>query len=147
MNGARTSPSRAQRRSARLSLRVRLMIRLGNEPQMDAETTMISRYGAKLRIGPYHPKLVSGDPVSICMRGSYIWRRARIAWIDRASNSYYGIELESPENFWAVHFPEQASSCDEAAGPKMRNESSTRVRRSMPSYVTAPVPVTPSLVS
>ena len=82
---------------------------------MDSETVIISRYGAKLRLGPFHSKMVCGDHVRVCQRGSYTWRTARIAWIDRTTSSYCGIELQDPENFWGVYFPEKPAPESEQA--------------------------------
>ena len=108
-NALRSSPTRAQRRSPRIPLRVRLVIRRGNEAAFDTETVTISRYGAKLRIGAFDRKLACGDNVNICQRGAYIWRSARIAWVDRAAGTYCGIELQDAENFWSVRFPEKVT--------------------------------------
>src|SRR5512140_984107 len=103
-NAPRTSPSRAQRRRARVPLRVRVTVSLANNVQFEAETVMVSRYGAKLRIGPANRSLVCGDHVRLSQRGSYSWRPARISWVDRISGSFCGIELQDPENFWGVYF-------------------------------------------
>ena len=146
INAARTSPSRAQRRSARLTLRVRLVIRLGNAPQTDAETVTISRYGAKVRVGAFEQRPISGDQIQICKRGSYVWCAARIAWVDRVAPNYYGIELETGENFWAVHFPAVPGASDDAPDSKRRAQSTT-LGGSVPAFTAASVPVTPSLAS
>ena len=108
-NAQRTSPSRAQRRSVRIPLRVRVTIGLANNTQLDAETTQVSRYGAKVRVGPTNRNLVCGDHVRISQRGSLAWRPARISWIERGNAGYVGIELQDPENFWGIYFPEKSS--------------------------------------
>ncbi len=105
LNAQRTSPSRAQRRSGRIPLRVRVTVSLANNVQFDAETVTVSRYGAKLRIGPTTRNLICGDHVRINLRGSFTWRAARIAWLERIQGSFCGIELQDPENFWGVYFP------------------------------------------
>lgn len=107
LNALRTSPSRAQRRSARIPLRVRVTVSLANNTQFDSETVTVSRYGAKLRISPFARNLVCGDHVRISQRGAYTWRTARIAWIDRISSGFCGLELQDPENFWGIYFPQK----------------------------------------
>ncbi|HEY5162151.1 MAG TPA: hypothetical protein VII81_03980 [Terriglobales bacterium] len=111
LNALRTSPSRAQRRSGRIPLRVRVTVSLARNLEFDTETVTVSRYGAKLRVGPSNRNLVCGDHVRICQRSCYTWRTARISWIDRAG--FCGIELQDPENFWGVYFPQKPA---EAAG-------------------------------
>lgn len=137
----RTSPSRTQRRSARIPLRVRVVVHINNDPQIDAETVLISRYGAKVRIGPSHRPLARGDSVRICKRGSYNWCVAHIAWTDRITNNYYGLELESEDNFWGVYFPEDASNTDDSKGQKVRRGFTPIARRNVSPF---DPPVTPS---
>ncbi len=107
LNAQRTSPTRAQRRSGRIPLRVRVTVSLATNEQFDAETVTVSRYGAKLRIGPSSRNLVCGDHIRVNMRGSYNWRTARIAWLEKIHGSFCGIELQDPENFWGVYFPQK----------------------------------------
>lgn len=127
-----------------MTLRVRLHIRFGNDPQVDAETLMISRFGAKLRIGPSHQRLVSGDQIRLCKRGSYNWCSARVVWIDRIASSSYGIELQTTDNFWAVYFPELANPNGQTIEMKTGTGYSPIARRSP----TFPVPPpTSSLLS
>jgi hypothetical protein len=91
---------------------------LANNTQFDAETVIVSRYGAKLRIGPTHRNLLSGEHVRINMRGSYNWRAARVAWLDRVSGGFCGIELQDPENFWGIYFPRKGeATTPESATP------------------------------
>lgn len=106
-NAPRTSPSRAQRRSGRIPLRVRVTVSLANNQQFDAETVTVSRYGAKLRVGPVNRNLVCGDHVRVNQRGSYSFRTARISWVDRIAGGFCGIELQDPENFWGIYFPQK----------------------------------------
>ncbi len=74
--------------------------------QFDTETVTVSRYGAKLRISPpTRGTMVCGDHVRISQRGSYSWRTARISWVDRVG--FCGIELQDPENFWGIYFPQK----------------------------------------
>ena len=80
---------------------------LPNNVQFDAETVTVSRYGAKLRVGPTNRNLVCGDHVRINLRGSFQWRAARIAWLERIHGGFCGIELQDPENFWGVYFPQK----------------------------------------
>ena len=115
LNAPRTSPSRAQRRSGRIPLRVRVTVSLANNVQFDAETVTVSRYGAKLRIGP-NRNLICGDHVKVNLRGSYTWRMARIAWLERLSSGSCGIELQDPENFWGIYFPQKPGGTPEGEG-------------------------------
>ena len=108
MNAPRTSPSRAQRRSARVPLRVRVTVSLPNNSQFDSETITVSRYGAKLRLGPTNRTLICGDHVRISQRGAFSWRNARVAWLDRGG--FCGVELQDPENFWGIYFPQKPSA-------------------------------------
>lgn len=130
INAPRTSPSRTQRRSARIPLRVRVVVHINNDPQIDAETVLISRYGAKVRIGPSHRPLTRGDSVRICKRGAYSWCPAHIVWTDRITNNYYGIELESQDNFWGVYFPDEASG-DDSSKLKVRRGFTPLARRNL----------------
>lgn len=82
---------------------------LANNSQFEAETVTVSRYGAKLRIGPTR-NLVCGDRIRLSQRGSYSWRAARVSWLDRVSGSFCGVELQDPENFWGVYFPQKGNS-------------------------------------
>ena len=112
LNAQRTSPSRAQRRSGRIPLLVRVTVSLANNAQFDAETVTVSRYGAKLRIGPTKHNLVCGDHVRISQRGSYSWRTARISWLERIGGAFCGVELQDPENFWGIYFPRKPGDTD-----------------------------------
>lgn len=78
-----------------------------NNLQFDTETVTVSRYGAKLRVGPSNRTLVCGDHIRVSQRGSYTWRTARVSWVDRIGGGFCGIELQDPENFWGVYFPEK----------------------------------------
>ena len=80
---------------------------LANNAQFDAETVTVSRYGAKLRVGPTNRNLICGDHVKINLRGSYTWRMARIAWLERVGGGFCGVELQDPENFWGIYFPQK----------------------------------------
>lgn len=80
---------------------------LPNSGQFDSETVTVSRYGAKLRIGPANRNLICGDHVKINLRGCNTWRMARIAWMEKIHGGFCGIELQDPENFWGVYFPQK----------------------------------------
>ena len=86
---------------------------LANNVQFDAETVTVSRYGAKLRIGPTHRNLICGDHVKVNLRGFYTWRMARIAWLERVTTGFCGIELQDPENFWGIYFPQKPGGIPE----------------------------------
>jgi len=107
LNAQRNSPSRAQRRSGRIPLRVRVTVSLANNVQFDSETVTVSRYGAKLRVGPTNRDLMLGEHVRINLRGARTWRTARISWLDRVGGGFCGIELQDPENFWGIYFPQK----------------------------------------
>ena len=139
-NAPRTSPTRAQRRSARIPLRVRLVIHASNEPQTDAETVLISRYGAKLRVVRTHRQLASGEHIRLCKRGSYTWLTARVVWLDRITGSYYGIELETKDNFWGVSFPEDGSARNDAGDLKARRGFATVATANGGPFVPPPMP-------
>jgi hypothetical protein len=115
-------------------------MRIGNYPQIEAETVTISRYGAKLRIGPFHRKCDSGERIQLCLRGGYNWRNARVAWTDRVSSSYCGIELEEADNFWGVAFPTDFS----AGNIESRKGSIAGAARVDPAIAAVLPPVTPS---
>lgn len=107
-NAVQPSSSGPQRRSVRIPLSLRVNIRLANDFELECETVRVSRYGAELRLRAFERPLVCGDHVKVCLRGSHMWRPARIAWIDR-SVGHFGVELQDPENFWGVHFPDKTS--------------------------------------
>lgn len=89
-----------------MPLRVRVTVSLPNNTQFDSETITVSRYGAKLRLAPPNRNLVCGDHVRINQRGAYAWRTARIAWMNAG---FCGVELQDPENFWGIYFPQKAT--------------------------------------
>jgi len=135
LNAQRNSPTRAQRRSGRIPLRVRVTVSLANNAQFDAETVTVSRYGAKLRVGPTNRNLICGDHLKINLRGSRTWRTARISWLDRVGGGFCGIELQDPENFWGVYFPQKAGEA--AEGEVNVSYTPLAVRRSMAEAVTS----------
>jgi hypothetical protein len=109
--------SRLQRRSVRIPLRVRLTIRFANDSEIETETIAISRYGAKVHISAFGRPMICGDHVQVCLRGTHTWRAARIAWIDHCSTGYCGLELQDPENFWGVFFPERGADEQDPSHP------------------------------
>lgn len=103
------------RRSIRVPLRVPVTILLPNRSEFDAETVAVSRYGAKVRVGPYVRSLICGDHVRVCHRSASMVRKARIAWID--SDGFCGLEIDDPENFWGVYFPAPKQQADISPPP------------------------------
>ena len=111
MKNATNNSGRVQRRSIRVPLRVPLTILLAHRTEFDAEAVTVSRYGAKVRVGPYVRSLVAGDHVRVCHRSALSVRKARVAWIDRAG--FCGLEVEDPSSFWGIYFP-PPKAADEA---------------------------------
>jgi hypothetical protein len=118
------APSRAfKRRSARLQLKIRVSVVIGDESVLDAETTTVSRHGARIRITTSKStKLTPGEHVRVALRRGQDPQAARVVWLDKRSAAHYGIELdESIGNFWGVYFPskdgELRRAGKEALGP------------------------------
>lgn len=126
-NALQPSSLYPKRRSVRIPLSLRVTVRLANDAEMESETVRVSRYGAELRLPAFERPIVCGDHVRICLRGSYTWRRGRIAWIDRGAG-HFGVELHDPENFWNVHFPDKAEDSDENPSPPPYTPLAIRAR-------------------
>lgn len=112
-----------KRRSARVQLKIRMSIVIGDESVLDAETTTVSRHGARIRIiTSKSTKLTYGEHLQVALRRGQKPQAARVVWLDKRSAAHYGIELdESLGNFWGVYFPskdgELRSAGKEAPGP------------------------------
>ena len=112
-----------KRRSARVQLKIRISVVIGDESVLDAETTTVSRHGARIRITTCRStKLAHGERVRVALRRGQRPQEARVVWLDKRSAAHYGIELdEGLGNFWGVYFPskdgELRSAGKEATGP------------------------------
>jgi hypothetical protein len=115
-------PRAFKRRSARVQLKIRISIVIGDETVLDAETTTVSKHGARIRITSTRGRLTHGEHLQVTLRRGQKPQAARVVWLDKRSAAHYGIELdEGLGNFWGVFFPskdgELRSAGKEAAGP------------------------------
>lgn len=111
-----------KRRSARVQLKIRISIVIGDDSILDGETTTVSRHGARIRITTSKStKLTRGERVRVALRKGQRPQEARVVWLDKRSAAHYGIELdESLGNFWGVYFPSRDGELragKEAPGP------------------------------
>ena len=112
-----------KRRSARVQLKIRISIVIGDESVLDAETTTVSRFGARIRITTSKStRLTHGEHLQVALRRGQKQQAARVVWLDKRSASHYGIEFdEGLANFWGVYFPNKDGGVHragkEAAGP------------------------------
>ena len=111
-----------KRRSARVQLKIRISIVIGDESVLDAETTTVSKHGARIRVTSTRGRLAHGERLRITVRRGQKPQTARVVWLDKRSAAHFGIELdEDPGNFWGVYFPskdgESRSAGKEAPGP------------------------------
>lgn len=112
-----------KRRSARVQLKIRISVVIGDESVLDAETTTVSKHGARIRITTSKStKLTHGERLQVTLRDGKKPQAARVVWLDKRSAAHYGIELDEVlGNFWGVYFPckdgESRSAGEEALGP------------------------------
>jgi PilZ domain-containing protein len=101
-----TSSARSiKRRSARVQLKIQIVLELSDSTVLDAETSTVSKHGARIRVTSTRGHLAHGQRVIVRMRRGRQSQAARVVWVDKRSESHYGIELEQGGNFWGVHFP------------------------------------------
>lgn len=112
-----------KRRSARIQLKIRISVAIGDESVLEAETTTVSKHGARIRITTSKSvRLTQGERLRVAIRRGQKPEAARVVWLDKRSAAHYGIELEEGlGNFWGVYFPskdgELRSAGKEAPGP------------------------------
>ncbi|MGB9105439.1 MAG: PilZ domain-containing protein [Terriglobales bacterium] len=111
-----------KRRSARVQLKIRISVVIGDESVLDAETTTVSKHGARIRITSTSGRLTHGEHLQVAIRRGQKPQAARVVWLDKRSAAHYGIELEEDlGNFWGVYFPskdgELRSAGKEAPAP------------------------------
>ncbi len=95
-----------KRRSARVQLKIRISIVIGDESVLDAETTTVSKHGARIRITSTRGRLAHGERLQVVLRRGEKPQAARVVWLDKRSAAHFGIELdEDLGNFWGVYFP------------------------------------------
>jgi uncharacterized protein Veg len=96
-----------KRRSARVQLKIRISIVIADESVLDAETTTVSKHGARIRVTTSKSvRLANGEHLRVALRRGQKQQAARVVWLDKRSAAHFGIELdEDPGNFWGVYFP------------------------------------------
>jgi hypothetical protein len=95
-----------KRRSARIQLKIRISIVIGDESVLDAETTTVSKHGARIRVTSTRGRLAHGERLRVAVHKGQKPQPARVVWLDKRSAEHFGIELdEDPGNFWGVYFP------------------------------------------
>ena len=113
-----------KRRSGRVQLKIRISIVIADDSVLEAETTTVSKHGARIRITTSKSvKLTHGERLQVALRHGKKAQAARVVWLDKRSAAHFGIELdEDPGNFWGVYFPskdgELRSAGKEAPGPE-----------------------------
>jgi len=99
-------PRAFKRRSARVQLKIRISIVIGDESVLAAETTTVSKHGARIRILSVPGRLTHGEHLRVAVHRGQRPQPARVVWLDKRSTAHFGIELdEDPDNFWGVYFP------------------------------------------
>jgi uncharacterized protein Veg len=111
-----------KRRSARVQLKILISVVIGDESVLEAETTTVSKHGARIHITSTRGRLAHGERLRVTLRRGEKPKAARVVWLDKRSASHYGIELdEDLGNFWGVYFPskdaELRSAGKAAPGP------------------------------
>jgi hypothetical protein len=111
-----------KRRSARIQLKIRISIVIGDESVLDGETTTVSKHGARIRVTSTPGRLTHGERLRVALRRGQKPQAARVVWLDKRSAAHFGIELdEDPGTFWGVYFPckdgELRSAGKEVLGP------------------------------
>jgi PilZ domain-containing protein len=96
-----------KRRSARVQLKIPISVVTGDESVLNAETTTVSKHGARIRVTTNKSvRLTHGEHLRVAVRRGQKPQAARVVWLDKRSAAHYGIELdEVPGNFWGVYFP------------------------------------------
>jgi hypothetical protein len=111
-----------KRRSARVQLKIRISVVIGDESVLDAETTTVSKHGARIRITTSKSvRLTHGERLRVAIHRGQRPEAARVVWLDKRSASHYGIEFdEALGNFWGVYFPSKdggSRSADKKEAP------------------------------
>ena len=92
-----------KRRSARVQLKILISIVIGDDSVLDAETTTVSKHGARIRVTSTRGRLTHGERLRVALRRGKNPLAARVVWLDKRSAAHFGIELdEDPGNFWGV---------------------------------------------
>jgi hypothetical protein len=96
--GHTSSGSEQKRRSSRVLLSVPIVIS-GPDFEVEGETIDVNRHGAKIRTSY---RLSLGMEVRVTIASTGQSRPARVVLLEVGE---FGIELETPENFWGVYSP------------------------------------------
>lgn len=109
MEDSATSKPRPRRRSARIVLRVPLLLnRADAGPEMDwepVETVMVSQHGGMTRV---KQNFKVGDTLDIRVRNKERSARARVVWKSTeltAQGIELGFEILDEDGFWELNFP------------------------------------------
>jgi hypothetical protein len=95
-----------KRRSARVQLKIQISIVISDETVLNAETTTVSKHGARIRVTSTRGRLTHGERLQVAVRRGQKPQAARVVWLDKRSAAHFGIELdENSGNFWGVYFP------------------------------------------
>jgi hypothetical protein len=95
-----------KRRSARVQLKILISVVSGDDRVLHAETTSVSKHGARIRVTSAPARLAHGEHLQVALRHGQNPQAARVVWLDKRSASHYGIELDQAlGNFWGVYFP------------------------------------------
>ena len=122
-----------KRRSLRVQLKIRISVVISDESVLDAETTTVSKHGARIRVISVPGKLLHGERLQVAVRRGQRPQAARVVWLDKRSATHFGIELEeNSENFWGVYFPSKEG---ESSGERKEVSSAVAVVAPAPAAV------------
>ncbi|MBZ5510720.1 MAG: PilZ domain-containing protein [Acidobacteriia bacterium] len=118
-----------KRRSARVQLKILISVVSGDDRVLHAETTSVSKHGARIRVTSTPARLAQGERLQVAIHHGQNPQAARVVWLDKRSASHYGIEFdEALGNFWGVYFPSKdggSRSADKKEAPAPVAEAST----------------------
>ncbi len=99
-----------RRRSARVKLTIPLVLRGtyadGKTFEVEGQTDVVSKHGARVRVAPLPAPLRAGTRLTVTVKAARHSAGAQICWINPKDPCDYGIELDSGDNsFWGLYFP------------------------------------------
>ncbi|MGI9103559.1 MAG: PilZ domain-containing protein [Terriglobales bacterium] len=110
MPPSKPQPKTRRRRSARVKLTIPVVLRGtladGQSFEVDGQTEVVSKHGARVRIAPLPSPLRPGTRLTVTVKAARHFAGARVCWINPRDACDYGIELDAGDNsFWGVYFP------------------------------------------
>ena len=81
-----SASARSKRRSARVQLKIQLVIEVSDSSVLNAETVTVSKHGARIRITSSRGHLAHGEKVRVTVRRGKDSKAARVVWLDKRSD-------------------------------------------------------------